>query len=70
MTNFSVTNDVDSCVVVQINELINLNTSFKFRLLETFSRYQPRPRLVLPAGSDVILWDNLINPTKTRVDEN
>ena len=39
-------NGVDLYVVVQINELIglNLNTTFKFRLPETFSRYQPSPQ--------------------------
>ena len=42
-------NDVDSYVVVQINELIglNLNTTFKFCLPEMFLRYQPRPQPVL-----------------------
>ena len=42
-------NEVDSYVVVQINELIslNLNTTFKFCLPETFSRYQLRPEQVL-----------------------
>ena len=41
-------NDVDSYVVVKSMKYIglDLNTTFKFRLPETFSRYQPRPQPV------------------------